>query len=188
MFWGFFGYLRVYHKPYIYTALPKKQAKTKQGADKAVSTSKLVISVRLPTLTQLCFSCTRNLLKHSSLILLCFISLGHESYFEEKEQGDFRVHHRYYSPIYKGVSITQEQSHGAMGGQFPNLQSHSRQPRALAVDALWQEQPQIREGSAKLQASSTPKKKPPRSNVSRKAVVFNQQTPTISPKLIMLTF
>lgn len=122
------------------------------------------------------------MLKRSSLILLRFISLGHKGYFEEKEQGDFKVHHCSFSPVYKGVSIIQEQSRGVMGGWFPNLQSHSRQPHALAIDALWQEQPELREGSAKLQVSSTPKK-PQLSDVLRKSVILSQQTPTISPKL-----
>lgn len=110
-----FGYLRTYHKPYIYTALPKKQAKTKQGAHRAVSTSKLVISIRLPTLTQLCFSCTGNSLKCGSLILLRFISLGHKSYFDKKDQGGFKVHHRSYSPVGREESIAQEQPHSAVG-------------------------------------------------------------------------
>lgn len=98
---GFFGYLSAYHKPCICTALPKKQAKTKQGRHGDVSTPKLVISITLPTLTQLCFSSAGNLLRRSSLIMLCFISLGHKSYFEEKEQGGFKVHHGSYFPIYK---------------------------------------------------------------------------------------
>lgn len=97
---GFFGDLSAYHKPCIYTAVPKKQAKTKQGRHRDVSTPKLLISITLPTLTQLCFSSAGNSLRRSSLILLCFISLGHKSYFAEKEQGGFKAHHSSYSPIY----------------------------------------------------------------------------------------
>lgn len=97
---GFFGYLSAYHKPCTFTVLPKKQAKTKQGRHRDISTPKLVISITLPTLTQLCFSSAGNSLRRSSLILLRFMSLGYKSYFEENEQGGFKVHHGSHSPIY----------------------------------------------------------------------------------------
>lgn len=128
---GFFGYFRAYNKPYIYTALPKNQVKTKQGTLRAVSPPKLVISVTLPTVTRLGLSCTGNLLKRSSLSR--FISPGHKSYSEEKEQGDFKAHHRSYSSLYNGVSITQEQSHSATGGPF---QTCKATPGSLTLGLL----------------------------------------------------
>lgn len=162
----------------------KNKLKQNKADTRDVSTPKLVISITLPTLTQLCFSSAGNSLRCSSLILLHFISLGHKSYFEEKEQGAFKVHHGSYSPIYQ----ESEQSLGVMGERFPNLQSHPRQPHALATGALWQELPMIPGSFAKLQESSTPKKKLQLSDIPRKTVVFYPQTPTISPKLIISRF
>lgn len=126
---GLFGYLSAYHKPCTYIALPKKQAKTKQGRHRDVSTPKLVISITLPTLTQLCFSSAGNSLRCSSLILLHFISLGHKSYFEEKEQGAFKVHHGSYS-------IYQERGTVAWcGGRV--IPKPAKPPQAAACFGYW---------------------------------------------------
>lgn len=151
----------------VHTALPKKQAKTKQGRHRDVSTPKLVISITLPTLTQLCFSSAGNLLRRSSLILLHFISLGHKSYFEEKEQGGFKGHHGSYSPIlsprnsllvwWEGDSQTCKATPGSL--TLWRLMFFAKScpwyPRALP--------------SSK---SSTPKKKLQLSDIPRKTIVF----------------
>lgn len=106
--------------------MPEKQDKTKQVTHAAVSTSKLVISARLPTLTQLCFSRTENLLAHTSLTRLCFIGLGHKSYFEEEGWGNFEAT-RGTPPLLLSylprVRITQQYPPFATGGQLPNLRS-----------------------------------------------------------------
>lgn len=166
----------------------KKKPKTKQGRHRDVSTPRLVISITLPTLTQLCFSSAGNSLRRSSLILLCFISLGHKKLFWRETTRGFQSTPWFLFSYLLGTHITQNSCFVPWEGDFQTCKATPGSLTLWLLMLFGKSCPSYPRALPSSQRVQHPKRHPSWAIYVEKPVVFDPQTLIISPKLIILRF